>query len=166
MQYSFAPEDVIVGVFLLVAVFTDTRSRRIPNVLTFGGMGLGLIVWGLRSEFMFAAAGIAVAFMVGFLLWRLGGAIRPGDAKLMMAIGAVLGPGEVGRIFLFTFLINIPVALVQLALSGRLKTFFKVLKAGVKKDVDGPKPLMAPFAAVIALGVLAARLFPQVFRFW
>lgn len=160
------PEDLVVAVLLAIAVITDTRSRRIPNVLTFGGMAVGLAVRSLQGDAPSALLGLALAFAIGFVLWRLGGAIRAGDAKLLMAIGAIYGPGEIFRIFLFTFLINIPVAIVQLAVSGRLKTFFRVLKSGILQEPDGPRPLMAPFAAVIAAGVVAARVFPGAFVFW
>lgn len=160
---AISPEYIVIVVLLGVAVFTDFRSRRIPNALTFGGMGLGLVFQLLDGRVLAGLAGLGVAFAVGFVLWRLGGAMRAGDAKLLMAVGAITGPFEVIRIFLFTFLINIPVALVQLAVAGRLRSFFGVLRAGITRDREGPRPLEAPFALIIALGVLAARIFPDVF---
>ncbi len=174
---ALSPADAMVVGLLAVAVYTDLRSRRVPNSLTFGAMGVALAVHivlglvhggreGLLPALLTWLLGILAAFIPGFLLWRLGGALKAGDAKLLMAIGAILGPLELLRVLLFTLIVEIPVGLAQLTASGRLRSFFSVVKAGVTRDADGPKPLMTPFAGVIALGYLASRFLPQVFRFW
>ncbi len=165
-MFSWSPEDAVLFVLLAVAVFTDLMSRRIPNVLTFGFMGIAFLVEGFSGEITVALTGAGVAFVLGFLLWKMGGAIRAGDAKLLMAVGAVVGPLELVRIYLIVFLINIPLALFQLAISGRLGQFFSVIRTGLKRDSEVPKPVSAPFAPVIAAGVMLARLFPGFLDAW
>lgn len=171
------PADAVVVGLLGVAVYTDMRWQKIPNVLTFGVMGAALVVHPLLAVLLHGRdavlpalytclAGIAVAFVPGFLFWNLGGAMKAGDAKLLMAIGAVLGPFEVLRVFVLVLFVQIPVALFLLARAGRLRSVFSVIKAGIKRDAAGPKPLVAPFAGVIAAGYVIARCFPQVLRFW
>jgi len=78
----------------LAACVTDLRSRRIPNVLTFGAAVAALVYagatggWaGLGSATLGWLIG-ALAFIVPFALGGLGG----GDVKLLAAIGAWLGP--------------------------------------------------------------------------
>lgn len=77
----------------LVAAGCDLRTRRIPNVLTFPLLVIGLIwaIWhgGLLSLAEAAGACILLALPYVFLfVFAHGGA---GDAKLMGAIGAWLG---------------------------------------------------------------------------
>ena len=84
---------IAIGVGLTACV-TDLRSRRIPNMLTFGAAGAGLVfaaVTGGWTGFGNATLGWligALAFIVPFALGGLGG----GDVKLLAAIGAWLGP--------------------------------------------------------------------------
>lgn len=171
------PADAVVAGLLAVAVYTDLRWRKIPNALTFGVMGAALVVQplvallrvgpqGVLPALYTALAGVAAAFVPGFLFWNLGGALKAGDAKLFMAIGAVLGPFEVLRVFALVLFVQIPVALFLLARAGRLRSLFSVVKAGLRRDPAGPPPLVAPFAGVIAAGYVLARCFPQVLRFW
>jgi len=171
------PTDAVMAGLLGVAVYTDLRRRRIPNLLTFGVMAAALVVQPLVAALrdglgaappalLTCLAGIAVAFVPGFLFWNLGGAMKAGDAKLLMAAGAVLGPFEIARVFALVLLVQIPVALVLLARAGRLRSLFRVVGAGLRRDAAGPQPLVAPFAGVIAAGYLLARIFPNLLRFW
>lgn len=88
----------IFGVPLVVsalACVSDLRTRRIPNVLTFGATAAALITFGVTDGLAGiggAAAGWAVGmalFLPLFLLRGLGG----GDVKLLAALGAWVGPG-------------------------------------------------------------------------
>ena len=73
--------------------WSDAKRRRLPNVLTLGGLAVGLCAqagWNGRSGFLDAlgAAGIAVAFLLIPFLVRAAGA---GDVKMLAACGAFLG---------------------------------------------------------------------------
>jgi prepilin peptidase CpaA len=80
----------------LVACVSDVRTRRIPNVLTFGAALAGLlfqIVTGGVNGALASSSGWLVGvllFLPFFLLGGMGG----GDVKLLAALGAWLGPVE------------------------------------------------------------------------
>ena len=110
-----------------LACVTDLRTRRIPNVLTFGAALAGLL-------YQFATAGIdglgqaalgwllgAVVFVVPFALGGLGG----GDVKLLAALGAWLGPGDAIWLALYTGVAGGVMALAVSAIYGYLGTAFQ-----------------------------------------
>jgi len=73
--------------------WSDAKCRRLPNVLTLGGLAVGLCAqagWNGWSGFTdgLGAAGIAVAFLIIPFLVRAAGA---GDVKMLAACGAFLG---------------------------------------------------------------------------
>ena len=169
------PADLLVTGILAVAVYTDLRTRKIPNVLTFGAMAVALVGNPLIAVFQHepvlpalpnTVVGIFAAFVPGFIFWNLGGALKAGDAKLLMAIGAILGPFEVLRVFVLVLMLQIPFGIVTLWRAGRLRSLFSVVKAGIFRKPDGPAPMTAPFASVIAAGYVLSRIFPHFFRFW
>ncbi len=78
---------------LVAATWFDCRYRRIPNWLTLGSVGVGLLQAAWRYELPPALAGM----IIGGLLVGLPGLIRPGsvgmgDIKLLAALGAFIGP--------------------------------------------------------------------------
>jgi len=88
------PKYVAVLAIGLVACVTDLRSRRIPNVLTYGAAAAGLLFHvfapageGVTTPVLGWLVGVAI-FFVPFALGGLGG----GDVKLLGALGAWLGP--------------------------------------------------------------------------
>jgi prepilin peptidase CpaA len=107
-----------------IACVTDLRTRRIPNVLTFGAALAGLL-------YQFATGGIdglgqaaagwlvgAVVFILPFALGGLGG----GDVKLLAALGAWLGPGDALWLALYTGVAGGVMAIVVASMNGYLGT--------------------------------------------
>jgi prepilin peptidase CpaA len=91
-----------------VACVTDLRSRRIPNALTIGAAVAGLITHaaiGGVSGGMTSVAGFAVG-MILFLPFFLLGGMGAGDVKLLAALGAWLGPGDVFWLALYASVIG------------------------------------------------------------
>ena len=95
MRSLSAPDAAILFVGVAACV-TDYRSRRIPNVLTFGAsLAAVLFFW-----FTAGLAGIvtsAEGWIVGcllFLPWFALGGMGGGDVKLLAALGAWAGPGQ------------------------------------------------------------------------
>mgnify|MGYP001560469927 FL=1 len=79
---------------LMTAMWTDLRSSRIPNWLTFSAIGFALVVqaWlGGFSGALFSLAGLGVGLGL-FLILYVSGSIGAGDVKLMAAVGALIGP--------------------------------------------------------------------------
>jgi prepilin peptidase CpaA len=91
------PSVLVVGATIAVvsaAMVTDVRTRRIPNVLTFPAMGLGVA----QAAFSDGLSG-GLASLLGLVLAPVTllvvRAFRPlgmGDIKLAAAVGALLGP--------------------------------------------------------------------------
>jgi prepilin peptidase CpaA len=95
-----APQVVLI-LGLAAAVFTDVRTRRIPNWLTAAitGAGFGIAFGGGAVT----PAQAALGMLAGLLLMMPGhviGATGAGDVKLMAAIGVLVGPGVVLKAFL------------------------------------------------------------------
>ena len=105
------------------ACVTDVRSRRIPNVLTFGAAAAGVLFHALAptgSGGLTAVEGWLVGaamFVVPFALGGLGG----GDLKLLAAIGAWLGPAGAMWTGLYTGIAGGVMALVVSAYHGYLR---------------------------------------------
>jgi len=99
----WSPSDVVVLLVGLAACVTDLRSRRIPNVLTFGASGAALVFWtwsaGL-SGLGWSVGGWSVGCAL-FLPWFVLGGMGAGDVKLLAALGAWLGPRDALWLALF-----------------------------------------------------------------
>jgi prepilin peptidase CpaA len=87
-------ESIIILVALVAAVI-DYQTRKIPNLLTIPFMLVGLTVSPILSgSWMGLLAGF-VGIVAGFLLFSIPymlGTLGAGDVKLMMGIGAWMGP--------------------------------------------------------------------------
>jgi prepilin peptidase CpaA len=113
------------SVVMLVAVVgcaIDLRTRRIPNVLTFGaaagGVAFSLATRGLAGG-IDSLAGILVGAALMFVLFALGG-MGAGDVKLLGALGAWLGPTDAIWLSLYTGMAGGVIALIVAALTGYL----------------------------------------------
>jgi prepilin peptidase CpaA len=162
--------QVVLAGLTATAGFSDLRSRRIPNWLVFIGLvfGLGLNFYvsgwsGLGRCFL--GAGLAAAvYLPLFALRAMGG----GDAKLMIAVGALAGPWNWFLIFLLTAVIGGVVAVTILLFKGILRNTLgnvaHILNELVhlraphgsapQLSVEHPKAVTLPHGAVIAAGTL------------
>ena len=89
-------KHIAVLLIALLACVTDLRTRRIPNLLTFGAALAGLVFHSFApvgEGFTAAALGWLLGIAIFFLPFALGG-LGGGDVKLLGALGAWLGPGE------------------------------------------------------------------------
>ena len=114
------PKHLAVLIVALVACVTDLRSRRIPNVLTFGAAAAGIAFHAtvpggetVTSAVLGWLVGVAV-FFVPFALGGLGG----GDVKLLGALGAWLGPVGIIWAALYTGVAGGILAIVAAVASG------------------------------------------------
>jgi prepilin peptidase CpaA len=93
---------------LILAAVNDLRFRKIPNLLNFSVIAFSFFYhcWfhGIRG-LIFSASGmlLGVALLIGpYLLGGMGA----GDAKLMGAVGAALGPKGVFISFLYSAIVG------------------------------------------------------------
>lgn len=153
---SLGPPDAVLVVLLLGAMWTDWRTGKIKNILTFPVMVTGILMAPLFApHFYDGALGLFAAFVVGVVLWKFGGAYHPGDVKLVMAAGSLVGPETILRAILLGLIINFPVSLIVLVARGRLGN---VWRFWVKGEREVTTKMI--FALVISAGVAAARLQP------
>jgi prepilin peptidase CpaA len=109
---------------VLLACIPDLRTRRIPNALT---LGAAVVAFAFHA----ATAGLpglatsAGGWLLGVALFLPMFALRgmgAGDVKLLAAVGAWLGPGQVIWVALITSVAGGVLALIVAAWHGYLRT--------------------------------------------
>ncbi len=149
--------------------WTDWKSYRIPNRLTGSCMAAGLILRFLLmggNGFLTGLAGWG-AGALGMVLWSLG-AMKAGDIKLYMAIGALGGWKFCFQTEIVSILLGGVVALVLMIRRGgrnhpwrRLWIYWENLFLGGKLTIyEGSKDSQFCFGWIIAAGALAAYFWP------
>jgi prepilin peptidase CpaA len=127
----------------LIAAATDLKTKKIPNLLTFGSAFAAVVLHGVTGGWM--AAGIALAGCAAGLalflpMFALGG-MGAGDVKLLAAVGACVGPMAVVWVALFTSIAGGVMALVVASYSGYLrKAFVNLFCLVMYWRVEGPRP--------------------------
>ncbi len=150
--------SVVVLAVGLPAIWIDTRTHRIPNVLvgstvlaacalqvgSHGTAGIGLVLGG-------AAVGL-----LALLPLYVAGAMGAGDVKLMGALGALVGPQTAVLAVAFTLVAGAALALA--ALGWRR---WSVLETPAVEAISAQASALAgriPYAGAIVAGTLAATL--------
>jgi prepilin peptidase CpaA len=163
--------QVLLAILTLVAAGFDIRFRRIPNWLVLAGILTGF-VWNVYSSGWSglgqAAAGFGLGFALYFPLYLLR-ARGAGDVKLLAAAGAIVGPGNCFRMFLLTAVLGGVIALVWVAIRGRVRhTFFNLswiisdltklrapYQTNAELDVTTSRGMRLPHGAMVAVGAAA-----------
>jgi len=160
---------------VLVAVASDILTRRIPNVVTLGGLFVGIAIhgasgfveggiYGLVRGAGVALLGATACGIVPFLAWKKG-EMGGGDVKLFAAIGALVGPvlgfDVEARTFAFSLLVLFPYRLVRhrafaIALRNMRIGLINVFRARHAREpyVTGPK--LPPVILAPAIGIALA----------
>jgi prepilin peptidase CpaA len=114
-------------VILLIAMINDLRFHRIPNWLTYSTILIAVFyhigTQGIEG-LLFSSKGIGFGIGVLIFPWLIGG-MGAGDAKLMGAVGGILGAEGVLFAFLYSTIIGGVYAILLLGLNGQLKNFIK-----------------------------------------
>jgi prepilin peptidase CpaA len=162
--------QVVVLIIGTIACVCDLRTRRIPNLLTFGGAALALVyalfVSG-PSGLLTSAGGWATGAALFFPMFALGG-MGAGDVKLAACLGAWLGPTASLYIALYSALAGGIMAVTVAVATGYMRQMFhNVWLLLAHWRVVGVRPLpeltleqsrgpRLPFALPIAAGAVAA----------
>jgi prepilin peptidase CpaA len=163
------------AVVALSAVVTDLRWRRVPNWLTGGGLLLGLVgnlalgalsdgESGALAAGLSAMAGAGLGFALLFPLYAIR-AMGAGDVKLLVALGAIVGPHVLVSVAVYSGVAGAVQSLIILANRGTLKLLLSqtlVLGSMPTPALSGRK---APYAVAIAAGVWLTMVLPPLVRF-
>ena len=107
---------ILLSSILVVAAIIDIRIQKIPNVLTFPTMVLGLIYYSITTGLdglLFSLGGLALGIAIFFVLYLMGG-MGAGDVKLMGAVGAIIGSKGVLLAAIFSAIVGGVYALIAL----------------------------------------------------
>ena len=134
----------VLALLLLAASACDIQARRIPNGLCAAGIAAGLAghFWHGGGPGLWSLAGVAAALPL-LLLYAVK-AFGAGDIKLLMAVGALMGP-----VFLLWALGGAIFAGAGLALIG-------ITARSIRSWPLLPLRERMPFAPAIALGAVFA----------
>ncbi|HOK54218.1 MAG TPA: A24 family peptidase [Armatimonadota bacterium] len=158
--------DVMLVVVLSIAVFTDVRTGKIKNWLTFPAIVSGPVVnWidGGMPQAMSSLAGLAVMVLVGAVLAILkitGG----GDIKLLVAVGSLVGMPLVAESLAFSAfaggLLAIAVLIKQRRALSTTKQVAQQVWMRVGLGIEGAMQFSGrtkiPYSIAIAAGSIAA----------
>lgn len=162
-------------IVVFAAVASDIATRRIPNLVTLGGLVVGLAIHGasgfVSGGFLGGFRGVGASLLgalacgiVPFLAWKKG-EMGGGDVKLFAAIGALVGLG-VGfdveaRAFAFSLLVLFPYRLVRHRAVGAALKNMRIGVVNLVRPRDAREPYVTgpklpPVILAPAIGVAFA----------
>jgi prepilin peptidase CpaA len=153
---------------LLCAAIADLRDRRIPNVLT---VGAGVAALVLRSflgveVLVDGLLGAGLGFVILLPLFAMRG-VGGGDVKLLIMVGAFLGPAHFLLALLATAMVGGAMSLaaavrggvilpVLLNTGGLVKWIFTFGRLGERTTLASPGAVSVPYGVAIAIGSAVA----------
>jgi prepilin peptidase CpaA len=149
----------VLVVLFVVVTYTDARWLRIPNAVTYPAMVLGLLFGVLESfpgilfttGFLDHLVALVIAFAISYPFYAAGG-LKAGDAKLLMAIGAVRGTTFLLVAAVYGALIGGVIA-VGLIVARRLRA---APDAGTGVTMRGVMKTTMPYGIALSLGGFVA----------
>jgi prepilin peptidase CpaA len=149
-----------------LAVLTDLRSRRIPNILT---AALAIAALALHATqgwvpFAVACATLVGVMLIGFVAFSFGW-LGGGDVKLLAAGAAALGLPDAVPFLIYTAIGGGLLALIVAIAMGRLGTVIRSVALLLRPlaykgtvPVAPVKSITLPYAVAIAFGAAAVAL--------
>ena len=171
-MYSVGVLTIAVTPYLAYLCYSDWRYRRLPNVLTLGGLAVALVVraglggWGGFCDGAMAV-GVAVLFLLLPFLVRAAGA---GDLKMLAACAAFTGMDRVFAFLLYVSVAGFAVAMVLLVAhkvsAPRLVHWIRCLfdwrydraEGRAKLPPREDESMRVPFGIAIAVGTWAVLI--------
>jgi prepilin peptidase CpaA len=163
------PIPLCVVVLAVVTASTDVVARRIPNLIVLCGLIAALLVqvwllgWQTGGAQWIEGALAGFALLFPFYLLR---GMAAGDVKLMMTIGAWVGPQMALHIALATFLIGGAWSIVVIVYRGKLGQLLATVRhasarwtrgaAGMEGEDGAPPAALGtlPYGVAIAAGTI------------
>ena len=154
---------------LLGAAITDVRSSKIPNLITFPLLLIGLVAHSYLNGLeglLFSLKGLTIGLgsLILFYVW---GGMGAGDVKLMGAIGAIIGATDVLVAFLITACLGglyaISLMIMKWGLSSTAERVHTMLTTWLVMRIfrTPPSPSKGQpklrYALVIGLGTLGSQ---------
>lgn len=157
-------QDAALVLLLGGAVVDDVRRKRISNWLTGPGFLVGCLLAFLaggvgtaNSGLLGALAGALAAGGLFVFLWLFTHGIGGGDAKLMLAVGALVGfPQALGVLLFVAVAGGVQGMLVVVASRPRVRKLLVSMGVGAAKEADFGKKVR--YGLAIAAGTVAFRL--------
>jgi leader peptidase (prepilin peptidase)/N-methyltransferase len=154
-DYALLASRLYFTASLIVLFGTDIETMRLPNVVTFPGIAVGLAgsLWlppGILASAIGVALGAALPWFIRWLWLRLRGvdAMGLGDVKMLAMIGAFLGWRQVWVVLFFASFTGAIVGVTLIALGRR----------GMSTKL--------PFGTFLALAAYAASLWGEPLLDW
>lgn len=137
----FSNWDGLVWLLLFLATVTDLRSGKIPNLLTFSFLGVGIFLkFFFEGGFSSLGEGllsVLLAFALFFPLY-FAGIMAAGDVKLLMAAGIWLNTSQVlklaGATVVIGAIVGFLVMLQQRGIKSSIQNLSHHLQAHKKKN--------------------------------
>jgi len=160
---------------VVVATIFDWRMRKIPNILTFSMIVLGFLANILQHGFpgfQHSFLGLCLGILLLYFPFQLGG-VGGGDVKLMGAIGSLLGPVLIFKIFLASAICGGILSLVYMIKRKAARKTFEAVKTKVfyflmtgtvlpeSGEVSEKKQLSIPYSLAIGFGTFLVLLWVQ-----
>jgi prepilin peptidase CpaA len=152
------------AVGVIGGAIVDVRTRRVPNVLTFGlaASGLAAAAANVSHISLGASLGGLVLGLALMLPGHIFAGTGAGDVKLFAATGTLVGPDTIATAFVYTLLAGGALALLVAVRRQRLErtlTLTAGLAAGNAADIESPLANNRfAYAPAIAVGTLLAAL--------
>lgn len=160
--------EVALLLLVSIAAVNDLATRRIPNRLLLAGLGTALVLDLLSLQPGLALRTACLGLCVGlalFLPFYMVRGMAAGDVKMMAVVGAFVGPGDAFAIALLTWCVGGVMALLLVALRGRLRLALGnlgrmlagMVMPGARAAVTEPQESAGsmPYGAAIAVGTIA-----------
>ena len=156
---------------VVLAGVSDIRTRRIPNALTVTGLGIALALRGATGvePLAMGLAGAVIAFVPAVPLVLLGG-LGGGDAKLLAAVGAFVGPAGLPTTLLVTALMGGAMGAITVVRRGAFGSTVTRCRAilaspfGMSGEplprLGAPGAIAIPYGVAIGAGALAGWWLP------
>lgn len=165
-----AYENIILLAGVSTAAISDYRYRRVPNLLTFPAVILGIAVSLLNGGLLglsSSAAGLFLGIALLSFPYAKGG-IGAGDIKLLGAVGAIKGPNFVFVAFLTAAIIGGLMAVFRMAFiikNSDMRVLGQSVRAayytGMLSTVEIPEYALKerlPYAVAISGGAVVALI--------